>query len=144
MAGQREKKVKVVLDTNIILASVSRKSPYRLIFDRFQSDGFELCVSTEILLEYEEKLKDEFSETLASFIMGAMLLKTNVIKTNIYFNWQLIPNDPDDNKFVDCALASNADYLVTNDKDFAVLKKIKFPPVRVIDIDTFLTVLKKT
>lgn len=117
MAWQKEEKVKVVRDTNIILASVSRHSPYRIIFDHLEKGKFDLCISTEILFEYEEKLAAVFSKLLASLITGALLLKSNVLKTEVYYKWNLVSSDPDDNKFADCTLAANADYLVTNDKD---------------------------
>ncbi len=53
--------LKIVLDTNIILSSVSPFSPYRIILDKLDNFSYELCVSTEILLEYEEKLSTIFS-----------------------------------------------------------------------------------
>ena len=143
MARQKEEKVKVVLDTNIILASVSRHSAYKIIFDNLEKGTYDLCVSTEILLEYEEKLAAVFSKTLASVITGALLLKSNVLKTEVYFRWNLVATDPDDNKFVDCALAANADYLVTNDKDYSTLKKIDFPSIRVINIEEFASMLNR-
>jgi len=49
----------------------------------------------------------------------------------------IITADADDNKFVDCALNAGADYIVTNDKHFNILNKIEFPPIKVIDIDSF-------
>ena len=42
-----------------------------------------------------------------------------------------------DNKFVDCAIAGNARYIVTEDHHFDVLKEIPFPKVAVINIDDF-------
>jgi len=66
-----------------------------------------------------------------------------VIKTNNYYKWNLISADPDDNKFIDCALNASADYIVTNDKHFNVLKVINFPPIKVIDIETFRNMLIK-
>ena len=48
----------------------------------------------------------------------------------------------DRNKFVDCAIASNADFIVTNDGHFNVLKNIPFPKVKVISIDDFMEILK--
>lgn len=59
----------------------------------------------------------------------------------IFYNWQLISNDPDDNKFVDCAIASQADYIVTNDRHFDILSQITFPKVEVISIQQFETIL---
>jgi predicted nucleic acid-binding protein len=53
----------------------------------------------------------------------------------------LITVDPDDNKFVDCAVAANADFICTEDKHFKVLKKVPFPPVKVISADDFVEIL---
>lgn len=50
--------------------------------------------------------------------------------------------DDDDNKFADCAIAANADYLVTNDKHFNVLKSVAFPKIQIIKIDGFMEILK--
>ncbi len=50
----------------------------------------------------------------------------------------MIDRDADDNKFVDCALNGQADFLVTDDKHFNILKKIGFPPVDVIQTVDFL------
>ena len=66
----------------------------------------------------------------------------NVIWINKYFKWNLITEDPDDNKFVDCAIACGAQFLVSNDKHFNILKKIKFPKVDVVKAEDFLKTLK--
>ena len=55
----------------------------------------------------------------------------------IYYKWSLITADFDDNKFVDCAVSANADYIVTNDKHFNTLKNIDFPKINIVDIETF-------
>jgi predicted nucleic acid-binding protein len=47
----------------------------------------------------------------------------------------------DDNKFVDCAIAGNADYLVSNDKHFNCLKNIEFPKLNLLNIDEFMDLL---
>ena len=65
----------------------------------------------------------------------------NVFNVETYFNLQVINADQDDNKFVDCAFASNAHYLVTNDKDYNVLKSLEFPKINVLKADEFLTIL---
>ena len=54
-----------------------------------------------------------------------------------YFHFNLITVDPDDNKFVDCAISANARYIVTNDRHYDVLKSIDFPNVDVINIKQF-------
>ena len=59
-----------------------------------------------------------------------------------FFNWRLIYPDMDDNKFADCAIAANADYLVTNDRDFRVLKQVEFPKIMLLKMDEFIEVLQ--
>ncbi|MEL6720635.1 MAG: PIN domain-containing protein, partial [Bacteroidota bacterium] len=46
--------MKIVLDTNVLLVALSRRSPYRSIFDAFLQEDISLCVTTDILTEYEE------------------------------------------------------------------------------------------
>jgi uncharacterized protein len=129
--------MRIVLNTNIILSSVSRYSPHRIIFDKFEQGDYTLCLTTEILLEYEEKLSEIFSPLLAELIVGGMLLKRNVLMQEVYIRWNLLSKDADDNKFVDCAVAANADYLITNDRGFKILKKIPFPSLKILRIEEF-------
>lgn len=59
------------------------------------------------------------------------------------YRFRLIEKDVDDNKFVDCAIHANAQYIVTQDQHFEVLKSIGFPHIDVIDTDTFSYLLAK-
>jgi len=129
--------MKIVLDTNCLVRILPKKSPYRLLWEAFLDGAFELCYTTEILHEYEEILSRFYFPKIAEFTVGALVKSNYSNKTTPYFKWNLITADPDDNKFVDCALNSAADYIVTNDKHFNVLKSIPFPPIKVIDLDTF-------
>jgi predicted nucleic acid-binding protein len=65
----------------------------------------------------------------------------NVHKQDIYYKWQLINADKDDNKFVDCAIAGNADFVVTEDKHFNELKIVEFPKLTVLSINEFKLIL---
>jgi uncharacterized protein len=58
-----------------------------------------------------------------------------------FIKWQLIQEDPDDNKFADLAIAQNVDYLVSNDHHFQVLKSIPFPVVRVVKLTEFQEIM---
>jgi putative PIN family toxin of toxin-antitoxin system len=135
--------LKVVLDTNIILSSVSPFSPYRLIFDKLDEFDYELCVSTEILLEYEEKLSDIFSSKVAELTLNLMMVNPNIVYISPKFKMQMIYPDMDDNKFVDCAFAANAHYLVTNDRDYNILKNTNFPKINLLKIEGFMALLKE-
>ena len=59
----------------------------------------------------------------------------------IDFAWFLIEADPDDNKFVDCAIAGQADYIVTHDKHFRILDEIQFPRVRATGLEALREML---
>ena len=100
-----------------------------------------LCYTTDIIYEYSEILVRFYRQQFVNDTINELLLSPNVIKTNNYYRWSFITADPDDNKFVDCALNSGADYLVTNDRHFNVLKSIEFPLIKVVDIETFKRIL---
>jgi predicted nucleic acid-binding protein len=68
----------------------------------------------------------------------------NLVFVNKYYFWQLIPQDEDDEKFADCAIASGAEYLVTNDRHFNHLKTLEFPKIKVLNEDEFRLLFEKT
>lgn len=131
----------VVLDTNIVLVSISSKSKYRKIFDAFLNEDFNLCVTSDILYEYEEIIKIHMGKDVSDTLLQIIENAANVIWVTRYFKWELITEDKDDNKFVDCAISSNAKFIVSNDKHFDSLESIDFPKVEVIKIQSFMNLL---
>lgn len=128
----------VVIDTNCLLQIIARKSPYRPIWDAFLHGKFQLCVSNEILDEYQEILEQQITPTVAENIVLLILNQPNVQLVAPYFRMELIVTDPDDNKFVDCAFAAGADYLVSEDSHFNILRQTPFPQLNVVTLDEFL------
>ena len=128
----------VVIDTNCLLQIIARKSPYRPIWDAFLAGRFDLCVSNEILEEYQEILGQQITPTIAENVVLLILNQQNVQLVDPHFRMGIITADPDDNKFVDCAIVANAECVVTNDSHFDVLATIPFPRVKVVDLGTFL------
>ncbi|MBA2494801.1 MAG: putative toxin-antitoxin system toxin component, PIN family [Acidobacteria bacterium] len=133
----------IVLDTNILLVSIATKSKYRPIFDALIAGKYVLALSNSILSEYIEILEQKTTSVIASNIAELLLNLKNMVKTDVYYRWNLIKQDTDDNKFVDCAIAANANFIVTNDKYFKGLKNISFPKVKVISADEFLQKITK-
>lgn len=119
--------MRIVLDTNVLLVSFSTRSKYRWVFDSFLDESVVLCVTSDILMEYEEIISKHMGKELASTILQIIENAPNVAFVTRYFKWNLIQADPDDNKFVDCAVASGAKFLVSQDGHFNVLKDISFP-----------------
>lgn len=129
--------MKIVLDTNILLVSISRRSQTNWIFQMLLDEEIVLCVTTDILLEYEEMIALHMSQRLAEETLGVLLSLPNVERIEKYFYFDLIPNDADDNKFVDCAIASGADFIVSEDRAFNILKSIPFPKVACLTLSEF-------
>jgi len=107
-----------VVDTNVILVSVSDRSKYHWLYKSIVENKFSIAVTHDILTEYEEKIAEHWHPQVAANVIRVLLELPNVRLATSYFNLNIITADPDDNKFVDCAFASNADYIVTNDSDF--------------------------
>lgn len=130
-------RLRVVLDTNVLLVAISPRSKYHWIFQRLLEADYELLVSNEILSEYEEIIGQKLSEDVARNVLRMLLLLPNVQRVSPRFRWSLIYVDPDDNKFVDCAIAANAHALVTQDRHFNVLRDLRFPSIHVMSIADF-------
>jgi len=133
--------MRIVLDTNCLLVVLPVNSPYRCLWNAFRQQKFSLCYTTEMLQEYEELLSRFYPPDIVFLTIEMLLKSPNIIQTIPYYKWNFISTDPDDNKFVDCALNASADYIVTNDKHFNVLKDVDFPKINVIDIDAFKTII---
>ncbi len=101
-------RLRVVIDTNILLVSVSSKSQYHRIFQKILNGEPDVFVTKEILTEYEEIIASKFNETMSKDVLRALMKLPNVHRQEIYYKWNLIYEDPDDNKFADCAVSANA------------------------------------
>jgi putative PIN family toxin of toxin-antitoxin system len=133
--------MRIVLDTNILVRAVSGRSMNSKVFDYLFNQEYTLCISTEILLEYEEILSRIYDKEIAELVISSILLLPNVIRTEVYYDMRLITSDADDDKFANCAFAANAHFIVSDDKHFSILKKIDFPKISVVSYDIFLQML---
>lgn len=127
----------VVLDCNILVMCLTSRSPYHNIYQSLITDKFNLAITTDIILEYEEIIEQKYGTPTANAFIALLNELPNVHFITTYYRWQLIPADPDDNKYCDCAIASQADYIVTEDKHFDSLQHISFPALHTISIEEF-------
>lgn len=130
---------RVVLDTNCLLISLSRRGAYYTVWKEFFSEKYILCYTNEILSEYEEILSQKMGGDIAGNVIKAIISRKNTVRLDVHFRFNLIQADPDDNKFVDCAIAANASFIVSQDHHFDVLHAIDFPKVELIGIDEFVS-----
>ncbi len=144
MADDLDQRPRVVLDTNVLLQAIPTKSRFRPIMKAFEQNHFVLILSNENLLEYEELLKKlggarawpDFRALLAA-------LPNNSILVSPSYRWQAIRRDPDDDKFVDAAVAGNAEWIVTEDSDFDDLVADTRLPVRALNPRDFIDLLRR-
>ena len=128
----------IVLDTNCLVQMLSVHGSYRLAWQAFREGKYLLCVSNEILDEYEEIIGRVANAAVAHNIVHAIAHSPFTRFFDPRFHFRLIEQDPDDNKFVDCAIIAGADYIVSEDAHFRVLEKIAFPKVCVIRLEQFM------
>ena len=90
-------------------------------------------IDTNVLVS---ALSTKSTYRVASNFLIALRELPSVHYSHVYFKWNLI-SDPDDNKFVDCYIASGAHYLISHDTHFSVLKSIMFPKVNIVKLEEF-------
>ncbi|MBR4730619.1 MAG: putative toxin-antitoxin system toxin component, PIN family [Prevotella sp.] len=132
----------IVIDTNSLIMAISSRSDYHIIWESFLAGDYNLCISNEIIEEYAEVIARNINVNVARYIVYTILERKNVKLITPFYNWNLITADPDDNKFVDCAIAANAKFIVTEDHHFDILRNVSFPKVNIISIDSFLKEIK--
>lgn len=92
--------------------------------------------------EWELFLTQKTTPVIASNVVQTLLNAPSVELIEAFFKFELIQKDPDDNKFVDCAIAGNATYVVSNDVHFDILKEIDFPKLDLKSLQEFSAMLQ--
>ena len=122
----------VVVDTNVMLSAFARQSPIARLFRALANGEIRLAVTAAIILEYEEIAGERGGPAFAARIMHWLSLVSAAYESVAVFQpsyqFRVISSDPDDNKFVDCAIVANADFVITNDSDYAVLANAGYKP----------------
>lgn len=116
---------RIVLDTNCLLQCISRRSRYHEIWLSLLDGRNIMCVTNEILEEYAEVIERMTDHEFAELAIDD-------------FHFNLIKEDPDDYKFVDCAVAGSAKFIVSEDRHYNILKTVDFPRVEVLGLDEMM------
>jgi uncharacterized protein len=135
--------INCVIDAHVWISSLSSRSPFHWVVESLLDEKFDLYISHDILLEYEEKLKEHYSLSIAENFLRALKELPNVHLVDVFFQWQILDTtDPDDNKFVDAAFAANVHYLVSDDKHYKPLDNSNFPKINRIRLEEFRKILE--
>lgn len=119
----------VCIDTNVILGMFTRGHAYSPLLHGWLAGRFLWAVNTEILCEYDEIMARQASSQKADHMRRIMELGAHaILRVSPTFHFRLITADADDDKFADCAIAAEADYIVTCDAHFEVLRRSGYKP----------------
>jgi putative PIN family toxin of toxin-antitoxin system len=129
--------VRVVLDTNVFVSGVFFRGPPYEILKAWRDDRVQLAISQEILREYQE-----VGETLAKRFPGVDLspiLELLIVKAELTECPSLaepVCDDPEDDKFLACALAGNSELIISGDRH--LLKVSGYRGVKIVKPRKFL------
>ena len=90
-----------------------------------------------------EVLEQKTNAWFAEVIVNAIVNNENTIRVSPSFFFNLIQADPDDNKFVDCAVCGNAEFIVSNDSHFRILDDIDWPKLQLVTIQEYIKEIGK-
>lgn len=110
--------MRVVLDTNVVVSGVFFKGAPFEILQAWHRERFQLCMSPEIILEYEavlRRLRDRFPGVDALGILAVVVSNAEVVDSPSLE--EPVSADPDDDKFIACAVVARAHFLVSGDRD---------------------------
>jgi uncharacterized protein len=135
-------KIKAILDTNVFISGVFWKGPPFEILKAWQEQRFRLAISLPILDEYRRVL-DEFAKKRQMPVLNSVLRVIELhseLVTPVSFS-EFVCSDPDDDKFLEAAIAAGAAYVVSGDK--ALLSVKFYHEVEVIRPSRFLKLLSR-
>jgi uncharacterized protein len=135
--------MKIVVDTNILLVSISSRSKDNWFWRDIIAGAFQLYVTTDILIEYAEIISEHMGKDVANAALDLLLELPNVHFVQKYYYWQLVEIDPDDNKFLDCAIAVGVQYIISNDKHIKVIEQYPYFKIQLVKFEVFKALLGK-
>jgi len=134
--------MKIVVDTNIYISAIFWGGKPRQVVDLGRAGEILIFTSSAIEREIAEKLsnkfklkEDEVRNILLDF--STFTIPTVVLSLHI----EAVPEDPEDSKFIECALACKADYIVSGDGHLLSLKE--YAGINIMKAAEFLSILSK-
>ena len=122
----------IVIDTNVVLPMLGLRHPYSAILDAWVAGRFAWAITTEIVLEYEEIVQPRIGalrwRQFMALLEAVEVRRRNLRRIAPQFRFHAIPADPDDDKFADCAIAADADWIITQDRHFDALVGSGYQP----------------
>ena len=121
----------IVLDTNVLISALlSPQGVPSKIMDRWEAEDFDVAVSSSLLGELEHalnypRIQERFQEPPEKFNLFLKGLKMVSIHVRPDFRLDVIEDDPDDNRILECALTANASYIISGDDHLLSLERYR-------------------
>ena len=116
--------LRVVLDTNVLISAILFGGKPRRILEKAIRVEIRLCLSEPMLEELKgvlQRSKFDYSPEMIQFILTELTSISDFVNTSETIN--IVPEDPKDNRILECAVAANADYVITGDSQLLKLNK---------------------
>ena len=134
--------MRVVIDTNVVASAIFFGGKPKEIIDKLMLNNIDAYASAEILEEYSETveyLKERFPGIKPKIPLVEIESKCNVIEVHSKVD---VCRDPDDNKFIECALDSKCYYIVSGDKDLLTVEK--YNDIEIVTVADFLKIIENS
>ena len=132
---------KVVLDTNVFVSAVLAKGLSSVLLERWKAGKFTLLFSPVIFDEYFEVIaRPKFDQQERDIRALAELLAERAVALTPRLKIDVCKEDPDDNKFLECAVAGAADFIVSGDQHLLRLKE--YQGIKIVTIKEFFQALE--
>ena len=130
---------KIVIDTNIYISAIFWGGKPREIVDMGRDGNILIFTPSEIEEEIVDKLKTKFrlNDQDANFIISDFSTFTTPVRIKKRF--KVVLDDPEDDKFIECAVACGAEYIVTGDKHLLKIKE--YDRIKILKASDFLTLI---
>lgn len=132
--------MRVTVDTNILVSALGWNGAEAAVIDMVLDSKLELCLSAEILSEFYRVVKYPklgFSESEIDGFIG--LLLPNIVFVKPSLNINVVVDDPDDNRIIECAIEGKSDYIISGDKH--LLQLAEYEGLKILRAPDFLRLL---
>jgi len=128
--------LRVVVDTNVYISAIFWGGKPRHLIDLGRDDKIQIFTSEEIEQEISDKLMTKFGLNAddAGRVMADFSTFTKSIRVSSRIH--VVKDDPDDNKFIECAVECGAEFIISGDKHLLRMKKYK--GINIMNAATFL------
>lgn len=135
--GTRKKGMRITVDTNVLISALGWNGAEAAVIEKVLDSGLELCMSAQILSEFYRVVKYPkfgFTEEEIDGFIGRLL--PSVIIVTPAQNVNVVVEDPDDNKIIECAVAGKSGYIISGDKH--LLQLGEYEGIKIIRASEFL------